>query len=483
MRQMIFLLLLFPFVLFAEVIDLVPVAHKGRFRPLKAVSDKQLFFTKMDETALVNYLAALQSENTPRQKIAQLVEKVFPFQERLFQDDFSPKVLPSRYKGEWLPLSTLQLHVYDQHLDKLVESPNFTLYSDAQFKALRDAYLTLEKQPENFENLAKLLWASYETIEKRPYLQTAHSVLKYPTRAQLYAEFLYVQFPFAELIIGCNLIALFFFILQELFAKRWVRYMGLGFFSMGFILNLIMLLFRIFILERPPVSNMYETVVYVPLVASFVASVFFLYFKETLILGASTILSVILLSVLEFTYLDKSLENVQAVLNSQYWLTVHVLMIVASYAVLSLSGVLAHFYLILGKEKISKWILQTLYIGTALLIPGTLLGGVWAAESWGRFWDWDPKESWAFISASVYLIVIHAYRFHKVSGFGLAIGAVIGLMSISFTWYGVNYILGTGLHSYGFGTGGEIYYYLYLLAECSFLATCGARYLIAMAKS
>ncbi len=105
--------------------------------------------------------------------------------------------------------------------------------------------------------------------------------------------------------------------------------------------------------------------------------------------------------------------------------------------------------------QLSKSILHTMYIGTAMLIAGTILGGVWAAESWGRFWDWDPKESWAFISSCCYLIFIHAYTFRYIHQIGLAIGAVIGLWAISFTWYGVNYILGTGLHSYGFGSGAK----------------------------
>ena len=121
-------------------------------------------------------------------------------------------------------------------------------------------------------------------------------------------------------------------------------------------------------------------------------------------------------------------------------------------------------------KQLSSMILQTLYIGTAMLIAGTILGGLWAAESWGRFWDWDPKESWAFISSAFYLIWIHAYRFHKISSFGLAFGSVSGLLAISFTWYGVNYILGTGLHSYGFGSGGEHLYYAFLGTESLFLS-------------
>jgi ABC-type transport system involved in cytochrome c biogenesis permease subunit len=147
-------------------------------------------------------------------------------------------------------------------------------------------------------------------------------------------------------------------------------------------------------------------------------------------------------------------------------------MIVGSYGVLLLAGVLGHLLLIYG-DKASKGLfpalLLSLYIGVALLIPGTLLGGVWAAQSWGRFWDWDPKESWAFITACIYLLFIHAYRFKYIGPYGLAFGSIFGLIAVSFTWYGVNYILGTGLHSYGFGNGGEWIYYLFIVAELTFL--------------
>ncbi len=176
----------------------------------------------------------------------------------------------------------------------------------------------------------------------------------------------------------------------------------------------------------------------------------------------------------------QNLHQVQAVLDSQFWLTLHVLLIVASYGVFILGSIIGHFYLGLFvthrqetfmMQQISQLIFKTMYGGTVFLIMGTILGGIWAAESWGRFWAWDPKESWAFISICFYLIWIHAYRFHHIASFGLAIGAISGLLSISFTWYGVNYILGVGLHSYGFGSGGGLYYYIFLGVECIFLIT------------
>ena len=174
-----------------------------------------------------------------------------------------------------------------------------------------------------------------------------------------------------------------------------------------------------------------------------------------------------------------NLENVQPVLASNYWLTIHVLLVVGSYGIFLLSSLMGHLYLariyLYNKESslnilLSKLILQSMYLGVFLLIAGTFLGGVWAAQSWGRFWDWDPKESWAFISACVYLLGIHTYRFGYFKSFGLAIGAILGFLAISFTWYGVNYILGTGLHSYGFGSGGVYWYLLFLILEAIFLS-------------
>ena len=246
----------------------------------------------------------------------------------------------------------------------------------------------------------------------------------------------------------------------------------------AFSLHTVILAMRCFILQRPPVSNMFETILYVPWIAVLASFVLFYIFKNQIPLIASSIAALALLVLLKLTGINSSLENVQAVLDSQYWLIIHVLMVVGSYGAFILAGILGHFYLIgFVKNKfetqslasIAKFILQSMYLGVALLIPGTILGGVWAAESWGRFWDWDPKESWAFISASIYLIFIHAYTFGHIRNLGLAMGSIAGMLAISFTWYGVNYILGTGLHTYGFGVGGVGYYYLYFLIEIFFL--------------
>ena len=90
-------------------------------------------------------------------------------------------------------------------------------------------------------------------------------------------------------------------------------------------------------------------------------------------------------------------------------------------------------------------------------LVGTMLGGVWASYSWGRFWGWDPKETWALIALLGYLAILHGRMIGWFKDFGTAVGAIIGYLGVLMAWYGVNFVLGTGLHSYGFGSGGYAY--------------------------
>ena len=90
------------------------------------------------------------------------------------------------------------------------------------------------------------------------------------------------------------------------------------------------------------------------------------------------------------------------------------------------------------------------------MAAGTILGGLWADVSWGRFWGWDPKEVWALISLLTYLAILHGRYAGWFGDFGLAVGSVLGATAIVFSWYGVNFVLGVGLHSYGFGAGGQL---------------------------
>src|SRR3984957_15734332 len=112
---------------------------------------------------------------------------------------------------------------------------------------------------------------------------------------------------------------------------------------------------------------------------------------------------------------------------------------------------------------------RAVQIGVLRVAAGTILGGLWADVSWGRFWGWDPKEVWALIVLLTYLALLHGRFAGWIGQFGLAAGAVICFTTVLMSWYGVNFVLGTGLHSYGFGTGGQGYVGAFVLAQWVFV--------------
>ncbi len=446
------------------------------------------------ERAFRERFVHLQAKHVPPKDIQRLLEQEYPVIQRLQSAGSLFKSLPSRYKeGEWFPLKALTTQTYHPSSNQLQPIGNFTTFTDTHFQSVREAYLKLEESlsgsstslQEGQLGLALALQKAYQSLSGQIFQEAHGKSLSYPSTWQLKLEFIYMHYPWISFLIFLYGIATCLWMIACRVSTPSIRLTAITLTSLALICHTGLLVMRCYILGRPPVSNMFETVIYVPWIATCASLLIPLFRRQSLVLLASCLTSIILLLILEITNLNQNLDQVQAVLDSQFWLMVHVLLVVGSYGIFILGAIIGHFYLgnfiiqrqeTSGMKVLSQIILQTMYGGTALLIIGTILGGVWAAQSWGRFWDWDPKESWAFISSCFYLIWIHAYRFHRIASFGLAIGAVSGLMTISFTWYGVNYILGTGLHSYGFGSGGELYYYLFLCVEILFLTIALGRY-------
>jgi ABC-type transport system involved in cytochrome c biogenesis permease subunit len=440
-----------------------------------------------DELAFETEYKNLKGKKIQPKEIERALENQYPIMERLRSSGSLLKVLPGRYaSGEWFSLHALKTQVYHPSTNELIPINNFTLFSDEAFDRIRALNSRWERALLEKNNGADALHAelvseldlAYKGLINDPGAPSAVKTGRLPSAMQLAFETFYSRHPLIEISIILYLLATLGLMVGLYAKQKLIAQAGLPLLILAFSFHSLILLIRCYILNRPPVSNMFETVIYVPWIAVLTGLAFRFFTKKTGILVASSVGALILLILLKLTGMSGSLENIQPVLNSQFWLIIHVLMVVGSYGVFVLSGLLGHFYLassILHQREtssmksVAQLILQTMYLGVALLIMGTILGGVWAAESWGRFWDWDPKESWAFISCCVYLMWIHAYRFHKITNFGLAAGAIIGLSAISFTWYGVNYILGTGLHSYGFGFGGQGYYYGFLILEAVFL--------------
>ena len=243
---------------------------------------------------------------------------------------------------------------------------------------------------------------------------------------------------------------------------------AVSFVAIGFCFHGLGMLLRSYIMSRPPVSNMYETVIWVPFIALIAGFVFYLRGnKWPFIAGVILSFFCLLLSSLAPEVLDGRLQPLEAVLRSSFWLTTHVLTITMSYSFFFLAFVLGDMalisYLANKKEpfsfvkKMSQPIYRLIQWGVVFLAGGTILGGIWADYSWGRFWGWDPKESWALISLLAYLALLHGKLIGWISPFNLAVCSVLMFFVIIMAWYGVNFVLGAGLHSYGFGSGGIEY--------------------------
>jgi ABC-type transport system involved in cytochrome c biogenesis permease subunit len=244
---------------------------------------------------------------------------------------------------------------------------------------------------------------------------------------------------------------------------------------------------RCMIAGRPPVTNMYESVIWVSFGVVLFAIIFELVYKARYYAVAASALATLLLVVADSvpSILDPAIDPLVPVLRSNYWLTIHVLTITLSYAAFALALGVGNFslgYYIFkpqAKEKVSQlnyFLYRSIQVGVVLLAAGTILGGVWANASWGRFWGWDPKEVWALIALLGYLVILHGRYAGWLRGFGLAVGSILAFLLVLMAWYGVNFILGVGLHSYGFSSGGAKGMAFFVGVELLWVAFAAFRY-------
>tara|TARA_R110002050_G_scaffold204327_2_gene339750 strand:- start:60701 stop:63820 length:3120 start_codon:yes stop_codon:yes gene_type:complete len=256
----------------------------------------------------------------------------------------------------------------------------------------------------------------------------------------------------------------------------------------GFITHTAGLILLWYIAGHAPWSNAYESMVYIGWAT--MLSGFIFGRKSKITLAATGLLTSFILMVAHLNWLDPEITNLVPVLNS-YWLMIHVAIITASYGFLALGALLGFFNLILmitaprGNKKIFLTFKElstinemTITIGLFMLTVGTFLGGVWANESWGRYWGWDAKETWALASVLVYSFVAHMRFIPGLrGGYAYNFATLVAFSSIVMTYFGVNYYL-SGLHSYAAGdpvpVPNFVYYTLVVVAIIS--ATAYYRY-------
>ena len=291
----------------------------------------------------------------------------------------------------------------------------------------------------------------------------------YPSQNRIKAEMFYNEaniferlFPYYMVVGFALLILSFVKILKPNFNIEIYTKITLGLLILFFIAHTIGLANRWYISGHAPWSDGYESMIYIGW-ATVLAG--FIFSKRSPMTMASTgILTGLILFVAHLNWMDPQITNLVPVLNS-YWLSIHVSMITASYGFLGLGALLGFIVIILFAIRSAKNGTQigasikelnainemSLMIGLVLLTIGNFLGGVWANESWGRYWGWDPKETWALVTILVYAIVVHL-RFIKpiYSEFNFAVISLLSFTSVLMTYFGVNYYL-AGLHSYAKG--------------------------------
>ncbi len=350
------------------------------------------------------------------------------------------------------------------------------------FEALQNA-----KSEGNYTKANELL----ETIKLHQQQYAAYN-LHSPTRIE--TEIIYNKinpfkklFPFYLALGIIHLIVLITFITigkkPSIFVNRIFFYTILA----GFILHTLGIAARWYISGYAPMSNGYETMVFIAWVT--VLAGFIFNKNSSFSLTATSVVAGLTLMVANLNFMDPVITNLVPVLQS-YWLTIHVSVITAGYGFLALGAILGIINLILvtlrsGKnhKRIADTIVEltvinqkSLIVGLYFLTIGSFLGAVWANESWGRYWGWDPKETWALISILVYTIITHARLIPGIKGFFVFNTLSLwGFSSIIMTFFGVNYYL-SGLHSYAGGDPVPVPSFVYYTVFIFIVLTVGAWY-------
>lgn len=383
------------------------------------------------------------------QKGLQLAERLWTYQDVRMGRHL--EIVPSREPGVWLPLAHLVLTQFDAGNDPSGELRT----AQAAWRAARNAYrrrdaATLESSGGKF--LAALARLTAKAVDA-------------PSPRNLQLEVAYNRlhpFRYAWVFLLASLVGV---LLHRGSAWRPLYPLAVSAYAAGMVAALVGLAMRAAIAGRPPVTNMYESVIFVGTGVAVFGLVFELVYRKRTILAAGAAVSAVALVLADNcpAILDPSLRPLEPVLRSNFWLLIHVMTITLSYAAFALALGIANVTLahLLRRRPnrpaiahLSRFTYQSLQLGVLLLTAGTILGGVWADYSWGRFWGWDPKEVWALIALLGYLAVLHARSAGWIGHRGLAALSVGCFALVVMAWYGVNFVLGAGLHSYGFGGGG-----------------------------
>ncbi len=424
------------------------------------------------------------------------------FQKDFIETDRKVNLLYSALEGKLLKIFPIP----DDPGNKWVSHPELSEYhfpprDSANIKRLLPTYMTLLFEAGETGDYSK----ADALLKGLQNLQWSYGGQVMPSEDKITAEILYDRYDIFKRLFSWYLFAgllMLIILIVQIFRDtsliRWAITILRYVIVLLFVLHLIGLITRWFISGHAPWSDAYESMIYVAWATMFFGLALSIYTwrstrslfnsnkaiwlllplspatllldtlftkrRSDMIIAAAAFITSIILMVAHWNWMDPSIANLQPVLDS-YWLMIHVAVIVGSYGPFALGmilGVLSLLLMVLttkaNKKKISLNIQEltvitemSLTVGLVMLTIGNFLGGMWANESWGRYWGWDPKETWALISIMVYAFVIHARLVPGLRGrWTFNFLAVIAFASIMMTYFGVNFYL-TGLHSYASG--------------------------------
>ena len=274
------------------------------------------------------------------------------------------------------------------------------------------------------------------------------------------------------------LVAFILFLFSLFSSNYFLHKLGIVSVILGVIPHIIAFILRIIIMGRPPVTNLFETFIFVSLISVIIGLIVEMKNKQWVGIVVSSVCGFVFLMISgKYAAEGDTMQMLVAVLNSNFWLATHVITITIGYAGCSVAGIIGHMYLLKSLSKnttkkalnsIYNNLIGTLVFGLFMSFLGTFLGGIWADQSWGRFWGWDPKENGALLIVIWCAIILHAKVGRLIGPIGVAVGSVLGIIVVMWAWFGVN-LLSVGLHSYGFTSGIANTLLAYVIFEIVFL--------------
>ncbi len=269
-------------------------------------------------------------------------------------------------------------------------------------------------------------------------------------------------------------------------ALSWIKWpeparrAGFGLVALGWIVATVGIATRMWLEGRPPVTNLYSSAIFIGWGSVALCLILEAVYKNAIGTAAAGMIGFATLIIAQHLALaGDTLEMMRAVLDSNFWLGTHVVVVTIGYASTFLAGVLAVIYILRGvftstldkatADSLARMVYGIVCFATLFSFVGTTLGGIWADQSWGRFWGWDPKENGALIIVIWNALILHARWAGMVKQRGLMCLAVFGNIVTSWSWFGTN-MLGIGLHSYGFTDAAFWWLTAFVLSQVALIA-------------